>query len=350
MPWKNIRGHDAQVDHFRKLMSVGRLPHALLFVGPPSVGKNLFARTLAQGLLCQSKPPEALDPCGTCPSCKQVEAETHPDFIVARRPEDKSELPIKVIREDICAKLALKPMMGKYRIAIVEDADELTTQAANAFLKTLEEPGPGSVLILIGSSPDTQLETIVSRCQVVRFSALGFEDIEAILKQRGLVTQAAEAHQLALASEGSVARALALADQEYQEARRSILAEIADGPKPFGPRLARLAEELAKSAGKEAADQRRRALALLEDLTRFFRDVLWTGAGLAAPSGDSAMIEAARSLVSWCEPENTYAAADRCMAAIAQIQSNAHLGTALTAWGHDVCRILAGQDVSTPGH
>jgi DNA polymerase-3 subunit delta' len=349
MPWKTIRGHDAQVDHFRKLMTAGRLPHALLFVGPPSVGKTLFARTLAQGLLCDTNPHAALNPCGTCPSCKQVEAETHPDFIVARRPEDKSELPIKVIREEVCAKLALKPMMGKYRVAIVEDADELTTQAANAFLKTLEEPGPGSVLILIGSNPDAQLETIVSRCQVVRFAPLGVEDLEAILKERGLVTQAAEAHQLAIQAEGSVARALALADHDYQDARHAILHELSADRNPSGPRLARLTEDLAKTAGKETADQRRRAIAMLEDLTRFFRDVLWTGAGLAAPSGDAAMIEAAAALATWCEPENVFGAADRCMLAIDQIQSNAHMGTALTAWAHDLCRILTGQAASTPG-
>jgi DNA polymerase-3 subunit delta' len=349
MSWKNILGHDAQIDHFRKLVAAGRLPHALLFVGPPSVGKTLFARTLAQGLLCETQSPELLAPCGTCPSCKQVDAETHPDFIVARRPEDRSELPIKVIREEVCAKLALKPMMGKYRIAIVEDSDELTTQAANAFLKTLEEPGPGSVLILIGSSPDAQLETIVSRCQVVRFSPLGVEDLETILKNRGLVTQAAEAHQLAQQAEGSVARALALADHEYQDARRAILRELSSDANPSGPRLARLTEDLAKSAGKESADHRRRAIAMLEDLTRFLRDVLWTGAGLIAPSGDAAMAEAATALATWCDPENVFAAADRCMTAITQIQSNAHLGTALTAWAHDVCRILAGQTPSTPG-
>ncbi|MBI1321868.1 DNA polymerase III subunit delta' [bacterium] len=349
MSWKNIRGHDAQVDHFRKLLKAGRLPHALLFVGPPSVGKTLFARTLAQGLLCDTNPPETIAPCGHCPSCKQVEAETHPDFIVARRPEDKSDLPIKVIREEVCAKLALKPMMGKYRVAIVEDADELTTQAANAFLKTLEEPGPGSVLILIGSNPDAQLETIVSRCQVVRFEPLSVDDIEAILKQRGLVTQSAEAHQLALQAEGSVSRALALADHDYQDARRAILHELSSDSAPSGPRLARLLEDHAKTAGKEAADQRRRAVAVLEDLTRFLRDVLWTGAGLTAPSGDAAMAEAAAALASWCEPENVFAAADRCMTAIDQIQANAHLGTALTAWAHDLCRILAGQSPSTPG-
>jgi DNA polymerase-3 subunit delta' len=347
MPWKNIRGHDAQADHFRQLLAAGRMPHALLFVGPPSIGKTLFARTLAQGLLCDTNPPEALDPCGTCPSCKQVEAETHPDFIVARRPEDKSELPIKVIREEICDKLILKPMMGKYRIAIVEDADELTTQAANAFLKTLEEPGPGSVLILIGSSPDSQLDTVVSRCQVVRFRPLSPENLEAILRERGLIAQAAEAAQLAQQAEGSVARAMLLADLDYQNARRAILRELAESGAPSGPRVARLMEEHAKAAGKETAAHRRRAVLLLEELSRFFRDVLWSGAGLAPPSGDTAMTAAAESLAAWCEPENVFAAADRSFLAIDQIQSNAYLPVALAAWAHDVCRILVGQAPSS---
>ena len=340
MPWQHIRGHDPLVDHFRKLLASKRMPHALLFVGPPSVGKTSFARAFAQGLLCENQPPEVLNPCGTCPGCKQVVAETHPDFIAVRRPEDKQALPVETIRQ-LCGQLSMKPMSGKYRVAVVEDADNLTDESANAFLKTLEEPGPGSILILIGSSPDTQLETVVSRCQVVRFAPLGTDDIEAILLERGLISQPAEARRLAEQAEGSVARALALADHEYRDARRAVIHELVETGSPLGPHIAKLMEDLAKNASKEPALQRRRAILLLEDLSRFFRDVLWSGAGLEAPSGDEVWANPARQLAARCEPEDVFVLADRCMTAIIQIQSNGNLGLCLSALAADICKTLA---------
>src|SRR5262245_51190437 len=97
--WHSIRGHDRIVESLRTSLREGRLPHALLFVGPRGIGKHTFARKLAQALLCETRPDHALDPCETCPGCLQAKAGTHPDLIEAGRPEDKHELPISVIRE-----------------------------------------------------------------------------------------------------------------------------------------------------------------------------------------------------------------------------------------------------------
>ena len=143
MPWGSVRGHDRLVADLRRAAAQGRLPHAFLFVGPEGVGKHLFARTLARALLCERPPEAALAPCGECPSCHQVEAGTHPDVLAVARPEDKHELPIRAIR-DLGHDLALKPMRGARRVAVVDDADDLSEEASNAFLKTLEEPPPGS--------------------------------------------------------------------------------------------------------------------------------------------------------------------------------------------------------------
>ena len=157
----------------------GRMAHAYFFAGPPGIGKRLFATELARALLCENASASHLEACDRCAACVQVGAGTHPDFFVVSRPPDTAGMPIEAIRE-LSRNLALKPARGRSKIAIVDDADDLNdpiTQnaAANSFLKTLEEPPPHSVLILIGTTPDQQLATIISRCQVVRFAALSDE-------------------------------------------------------------------------------------------------------------------------------------------------------------------------------
>ncbi|MFM7317854.1 MAG: DNA polymerase III subunit delta' [bacterium] len=340
MSWQNIRGHDTVVEHFRRLIGSGRLPHAMLFVGPPSIGKSTFARALARALLCSENPPELLNPCGQCPSCRQVDVETHPDLIIVRRPEEKQVIPVDTIRDEVCAKLSLKPMMGKNRVAIVEDADHLNEESSNAFLKTLEEPGPGSVLILIGTSPDNQIDTIVSRCQVVKFQPLSVDDIESILIEKQLVTSTDEARRLADVAEGSIARALALADQTYRSLFEIVISELAETTNPVAPSIAKQMEDHIKNCNKETPIQRRRAILLIEDISRFFREVLWAGAGLASPGGDTSRDRFARSMAQHCEPEDIFILADRTMLAISQIQSNGNMGLVLSAWAADVCHTL----------
>jgi len=206
------------------------MPHALLFVGPEGVGKRSFALRLAQALLCERVPEAALDPCGECPGCLQVMAETHPDVLRVAKPEDRQELPIRIIR-DLCIDLGLKPMSGKRKVAIVDDADDLNDEAANAFLKTLEEPPPGSTLILVGTSAEGQLDTILSRCRVVRFDPLAEPELAEILLEQGIVETKAEAARLARLGEGSVARARGLADPTLTEFRRG---SSTRSPRPAG--------------------------------------------------------------------------------------------------------------------
>jgi DNA polymerase-3 subunit delta' len=110
MVWERIRGHDAARDQLLTAHGRGRLAHAYLFVGPPGVGKRLFAVELAKALLCD-RPPAPLTACDACPSCAQVAAETHPDFFTVRTPEDKHELPVDAVRE-FCGKLGCSPRLA----------------------------------------------------------------------------------------------------------------------------------------------------------------------------------------------------------------------------------------------
>jgi DNA polymerase-3 subunit delta' len=157
MSWQRVRGHEALVEAFDRARRRGRLAHAYLFSGPSGVGKHLFAEELARALLCETAGPR-LEACDHCPSCRQAQAGTHPDLFLTGRPEESLELPISVIR-DLCRSFGLKSARGRGKVAVIDDADDLNEEAANCFLKTLEEPPPRSVLILIVTSAARQLPT-----------------------------------------------------------------------------------------------------------------------------------------------------------------------------------------------
>lgn len=339
MSWRKIRGHDRVVDELRLVLAQGRLPHAFLFVGPEGVGKRTFALGLAQGLLCERSDPSALEPCGKCPACRQVEAGTHPDLLLAGRPEDKHDLPIKVIR-DLCGELGLKPARGSRKVAIVDDADDLNEEAANAFLKTLEEPPPGSVLILIGTSAELQLDTIISRCRVLRFNPLPAADLAALLLEHEITTDSAEAERLAALAEGSVGRARGLADPELATFRRGLIDELADPGGFHPPELARRLEAFINEAGKESVHRRTRASLLIAELARLFRGVLWQTAGLAPPSPDPADRRAVAELAGRLDPEEAVVLADRCLEADYHIHRKVHLPLILESLAFDLGRLV----------
>ena len=238
MAWHGIEGHDNVVEKLRRAVARNRLASSFLFCGPAGVGKRTFALRFAQALLCQGRPAAELDPCNTCSSCAMALAGTHPDIEVVAKPEDKASLPLALFlgedehrgREGLCHWISLKPFMGGRRIAIIDDADFLSPvghdEAANCLLKTLEEPPPQSLLVLIGTSPARQLPTIRSRCQLVRFRPLPEETVARLLVSKALVTDKAEAARLARFSEGSLQGAYELADADLWSCRRTLLEKL----------------------------------------------------------------------------------------------------------------------------
>ena len=320
------------------MLERGRLPHALLFVGPEGVGKRTFALKLAQALLCE-RADSSLEPCEVCPSCKQVKAGAHPDLLLVARPEEKHDLPIKVIR-DLCLDLGLKPMHGTRRVAIVDDADDLNDEAANAFLKTLEEPPPGSVLILIGTSAEVQLDTVVSRCRVVRFAPLSEPDLAAVLEEQGVTSDPDEARRLAALGEGSVGRAKGLADPELERFRRDMIESIADARGFDHLAFTSKLGAFIKEAGKESIDQRNRARLLVGELARFFRGLLYETAGLLPPNPDPDDRRASAVLAARLEPEDVFVLADRCILADYHIQRKAYMPLILQSLTHDLATLI----------
>ena len=248
--WNNVRGHQNQIDAFRRAIDGGRLSQAYLLAGSSGIGKRLFAETLAAGLMCQES--DSIDACGNCPSCKQVKANTHPDLLKVACPPDKREIPIELLagsrekrgREGLCYELSLKPMVADRRIAIIDDVEKLNAASANTLLKTLEEPPARAVFFLVVDEVESVLPTIRSRCQLVRFQPLPDRDVADLLLQLEIVEDAEEAARIATLSGGSIDAGKQLADPTV----RALSELVAEGIR--GPRLQRamtLAADVMKS-------------------------------------------------------------------------------------------------------
>jgi DNA polymerase-3 subunit delta' len=203
-----------QWDNVFRMRQATRLPHALLLYGAEGTGKTHFARSLASSLLCQHSAEDGTA-CGQCAPCQLVAAGTHPDLsiIVPTPPKDsQSKKPTLLIRIDaireLSSKLASTSQMGGYRVAVIENADRLVVQASNALLKTLEEPGADTLIVLATSNPHRLPVTIRSRCQQVRFTSPGKAEALDWLKSQGI-----KKAELAL----SLAHGAPLAAARYEE-------------------------------------------------------------------------------------------------------------------------------------
>jgi DNA polymerase III subunit delta' len=173
---------------------------------------------------------------------------------------------------EFCHQLALKPARGRSKVAILDDADDLNEEAANCFLKTLEEPPPRSVLLLIATSAERLLPTIVSRCQVIPFQPLAEKDVKELVMAQGLEDKSL-LQRLVRLSGGSPGQALALADPALWEFRRKLLEGLAQ-PGCDSVALAQSWIRFVEEAGKEGAAQRRRAAVLLRFLIQFLTAAL----------------------------------------------------------------------------
>jgi DNA polymerase-3 subunit delta' len=232
-----VAGQDTALEILRRALRTGRVHHAYLFDGPPGVGKELTAWGLAQALVCEAPTAEA-EACGTCSACVRAVPEEngrpkHPDLHllgrgvyepaqIGRRTPESQDLSIDQIRTVVLARAAFPPHEGRARVYVVRDADELSTSAANAFLKVLEEPTARTHFILITSRADALLSTIRSRTQRVRFGGLPASTVEEILRRRGIGET--EARAAAALAEGSAHQALGLADPRATSMREDFVA------------------------------------------------------------------------------------------------------------------------------
>jgi DNA polymerase III subunit delta' len=322
MSWDRIRGQDAARRTFITAVDSNRLGQAHLLVGPDGVGKRLFARELAKAFLCE-QPPAKMTACDRCPACAQVEAESHPDLLVLRTPEGKHELPVAAMRE-FCANLSRKPTRGSRKIGIVEDADDFNEESANSFLKTLEEPSPGVLLLLLGTGTDRQLPTILSRCQIVRFAPLSDADVSAILAARG-IDDPAKRDRLARLGGGSAARALALDDDSIWDVRQKLV-EGLTGPRPSFQALVETWAQFHEDAGKDkTAAQRMRASLVLKFLIEAVDHALKLSLGARVAGVDGAEEARLRAFAERVGTDGLMELLDKCVEADFHVERRVQL-------------------------
>jgi DNA polymerase-3 subunit delta' len=273
-----------------------------------------------------------------------VAAGTHPDLLVFGMPEEKHEFPKEVIQE-LIRHLSMKPARGKKRVTIVEDADQLNEESANAFLKTLEEPPPSSLLILLGTSPDFQLPTIRSRCQIIRFQAVSREAVAELLVAEGVVGDLPQARRLADLGSGSLLRARILAEPNVIDFRAKLLAAL--DRLPFASvSLAQESWKLIEEAGKETSLQRRRAQLLLDLLIEFFRGVLLVQQGVTVSWPDPRDGEIAQRITHRLDTEQLLRVIDRCLTASNQIDRRVMLALLVEGLFDSLGVLLEGNPVA----
>jgi DNA polymerase-3 subunit delta' len=358
MPWDDLLGHENAIDRFRRSVQRNRLASTYLFVGPPGVGKHTFAIKLAQALLCQANPAESLEACGVCPSCQQVAAGTHPDLILISKPADKAFIPVETFIGDrehrrqkgLCHDIGLKPFMGGRKIAIIDDADFLNQESANCLLKTLEEPPPNSLLMLIGTSEQRQLSTIVSRSQIVRFSSLETDQVASLLNRMSDLESDVPISDLAAASAGSVTMAVQLSEVEVYEFRKQLYSYLTESD-PQWNLFAKTVIAFVDAAGKDGAAKRAR-LAMVGDMAIEFYRQCFLVATESLPGdmeSDRVTTEAVGRFIQEFSGLTSEELAERCGFCIhrcgdfqQQVSSNVSPANAVDAWLRDLSRVGRG--------
>ncbi len=274
MNW-DMLGHEWAVRLLSEHVASGYLRHAYLFTGPQGIGRRTLALRLAQAINCQ-QPLSPGQPCGVCSTCTHLAAMQHPDLSVVKSEQEGSILKVEQVRQ-LQHSLSLAPYQAKYRVALLLRFEEANASAANAMLKTLEEPSPQVVILLTASDAESLLPTITSRCEVVRLRPLPLETVRQGLIERWNVPDE-QAMLLAHLSNGRPGYALNLFQHpEFLEQRRSWLEDHhrllhANRVERFA-----YAEAINKEKGKENLRP------ILQIWLSFWRDILLRAARASAP-------------------------------------------------------------------
>lgn len=216
--WSTI-GHDSVKQYFETCVSSGRLPaHGFIFAGPEHIGKTTFVYELVSILMCEGSDTR---PCGSCIHCVHGKSHTHPDIYRVTKPEDRASITVEDIR-DVIEQLHTSSFFKQKKICIIEDAHVLTSGASNALLKSLEEPSGETIFLLITHSEQALLQTIKSRCQMIRMYPVAQKLVYDTLIARGI--QAGVAHDISRYASGRLGLVWEL--MQHPESWSSLSAEV----------------------------------------------------------------------------------------------------------------------------
>ncbi len=377
MAWSNVIGQDRVKQILKNAILNGKVAHAYLFYGPEGVGKDAMAIEFAKALNCERNRGEACDECKTCRGIGEL---AHPNVkLIFKLPlgknETKDDSPIekldeseiKLIQEQVKLK-AQNPyhritipransikinsireikmevshslLIPGWRVIIVSEADAMTEQAANAFLKTLEEPNPKTVIILTTANKDKLLPTIISRCQLVRFSYLSDDEISNALVERYELTPA-RARLIARLANGSFGKAIELLDVTVKDKRVKpidFLATIASG------RIVKLLIEIEKIV----TDYERSEIEnFLHIILTWFRDALMLKIGLEDKIINVDMIERLRKFIASYGEIDYQRAIALIERAISQVEKNIQLNLILINLSIELFELMSKAYVKT---
>ena len=269
MPFRDVIGQARAIGFLQRALMTGRVAHAYLFNGPSGVGKRAAALAFAQALNCDMKQRSAdscqltatEDGCGVCRACRNIANGVHPDVQVIE--PDGAIMKIEQIRT-LEADAALVPYEARWKVFILDGAERMNEQAANALLKTLEEPAGDTVFILLTGTVSALPPTIASRCQTVTFVPLPDGQIEVLLREQGM--EASRARLIASLSRGSIERAFSSEVASLPATRDLLLEAVGRGVREGPAALIELAEKLSKD--REKLQQQ------LEILSAWLRDLM----------------------------------------------------------------------------
>lgn len=267
--FSQIIGHVRATENLRRAIAAGKLAHAYLFSGPRGVGKATTALALSAAVNCDGDPNNA---CGHCESCRRIANGRHPD-VIAIVP-DGTFIKVDQVRA-LEQRLALPPHEARYRVIMIDGAESLHPSAANALLKSVEEPRTTTLFVLITAEPHRVPPTLVSRCQRVRFTPLSRDDVEVVLAQHVDPADYDQAvtRRVAGLCEGSPGHALALLGSDQLAAAQETMEKLA---------TASTASDIVTifDAAAEAGRDRPQLLQALELLQLRLRDLLLSSVGL----------------------------------------------------------------------
>jgi DNA polymerase-3 subunit delta' len=265
MPFGEIIGHTRQIRILQSALKAGKLPHAYLFEGQDGVGKRKVALALAQAVQCERHGEDA---CGKCLPCQKVEDYIHPD--VWWLAPEKNSIRIDVIRE-LQKDMSFEALEGNHRVVIIDEAEKMLHNAANAMLKILEEPPSATTMVLITPTPQQLLPTIVSRCQRLAFGPLTKEMARKVIAKH-MEDDQRVVNLLASLSGGSPGRAMAFGRELFLDERPRFIEWVGRCSLDRVQDIFQLSEKLDKKSEKSDT-KREEILFYLEILRGWYRDV-----------------------------------------------------------------------------